>query len=114
MNHIVESWIGALPKPKDGSWPVLMNMVMAIGAFTGEASSKRADYYYCRLASQSLSLEVMQRGSLSLVQAIALMANYLQKRNKPNSGFTLLGVAMNMAQGLGLHREFSDTAISAF
>lgn len=40
------------------------------------------------------------------------MANYLQKRNKPNSGFTFLGIALNMALGLGMHHEFSDTAIN--
>lgn len=93
---------------------MLKNMVLAIGAFTGELNNKNADFHFYRNASRSLSMDVLQRGSLSLVQAIALMANYLQKRNKPNSGFTFLGVALHMAQGIGLHREFSDTAISAF
>lgn len=48
------------------------------------------------------------------MQALALTSNYLQKRNKPNSGFTFLGLAMNMAQGIGLHREFSESSISLF
>jgi transcriptional regulatory protein GAL4 len=113
-SSVLSFWTGALPKPKDGSWPVLMNMVLAIGAFTGELSSKNADFHFYRIASQSLSMDILQRGSLSLVQAIALMANYLQKRNRPNSGFTFLGVALHMAQGIGLHREFSETAISPF
>jgi hypothetical protein len=42
------------------------------------------------------------------------MANYLQKRNRPNSGFAMLGIVMNMAQSLGLHREFSGSTISIF
>lgn len=57
---------------------------------------------------------MLHRGTLSLVQAFALLANYLQKRNRPNSGFTLLGTAMNMAQGIGLHRELSGPAVTAF
>lgn len=103
-----------LPKPKDGSWPVLFNIVLAIGAYSSEISSQNADIHFYRQAFQSLSLSTLQRGSLSLVQALTLMANYLQKRNKPNSGFTFLGLAMNMAQGIGLHREFSETSISTF
>lgn len=41
-----------------------------------------------------------------MVQAMTLMANYLQKRNKPNSGYSHLGLAVRMAMGLGLHKEF--------
>lgn len=68
--------------------------------------------YFFGQAQSALSISLLQRGSLELVQAFTLMANYLQKRNKPNSGFTFLGIALNMALGLGMHHEFSDTAIS--
>lgn len=106
--------LGALPKPKDGSWPVLLNTVLAIGAHSGELCDQNADIHFYREASQYLSWDILHRGTLSLVQAFALLANYLQKRNRPNSGFTLLGIAVNMAQGLGLHREFSGPAVSPF
>ncbi|KAF4980055.1 hypothetical protein FDECE_17952 [Fusarium decemcellulare] len=107
-------FLGAIPKPKDGSWPVLLNMVLAVGAFAGPESSSNLDTYFYEQAHAAVSLELLQRGSLQLVQAFALMANYLQKRNKPNSGFTYLGIAFNMAMGLGLHREFSEKSISTF
>lgn len=88
--------------------------MLAIGAYSSEISNKNADVYFSREALQHLSANILQRGSLSLVQALTLIANYLQKRNKPNSGFTFLGIAMNMAQGIGLHREFSGSSISTF
>lgn len=106
--------IGALPKPKDGSWPVLLNTVLAIGAHSGELCNQNADIHFYREASKHLNWSFLHRGTLPLVQAFALLANYLQKRNRPNSGFTLLGTAVNMAQGLGLHREFSAPAVSPF
>ena len=34
------------------------------------------------------------------------MADYLQKRNKPNAGFALIGIAWSMGMAIGLHREF--------
>ncbi|KAK7407822.1 hypothetical protein QQX98_009993 [Neonectria punicea] len=103
----------AVPKPKDGSWPVLFNMVLAVGAFAGPESSSNVDAFFYNRAREALSVRLLQRGSLHLVQAFSLMANYLQKRNKPNSGFTFLGIAFNMAMGLGLHREFPDQSMSA-
>lgn len=89
-------------------------MVRAIGAFTGDASNHNADHFFYGIASQHLSFSLLQRGSLPFLQGLTLMANYLQKRNRPNSGFAMLGLAMNMAQSIGMHREFSTTSISPF
>lgn len=91
---------------------MLYNMVRAIGAFTGDATNPNADNFFYGIASQHLSLDLLQRGSLPLLQAVTLMANYLQKRNRPNSGFVILGIAMNMAQSIGMHREFPAASIS--
>ncbi|KAH7162013.1 fungal-specific transcription factor domain-containing protein [Dactylonectria estremocensis] len=113
MGKYAFSWC-AISKPKDGSWPVLYNMVLAVGAFAGPESSNASDGYFYSQARAALSMDLLQRGSLHLVQAFALMANYLQKRNKPNSGFVFLGIALNMGLGLGLHREFSEASISPF
>ena len=65
-------------------------------------------------ASKGISWIQLQKGTLPLVQAFVLLAIYLQKRNRPNSGFTLLGIAANMAQGIGLHREFSGSSVNPF
>lgn len=59
-------------------------------------------------------MDVLEKGSLSYVQAIVLMANYLQKRNKPNAGFILVGIGFSMALAIGLHREFGTPNTSPF
>ena len=105
-------WMGVLPKPRDGSWPILYNVILALGALSGDFSRQNADNYFYQTARQHLTWDILRRGSLPFVQALTLLANYLQKRDRPNSGFTLLGTAMNMAQGLGLHREFSANSIN--
>lgn len=59
-------------------------------------------------------MDILEKGSLSYVQAITLLANYLQKRNKPNAGFILIGIAFSMALAIGLHREFDTPTTSPF
>lgn len=59
-------------------------------------------------------MDILEKGSLSYVQAIVLMANYLQKRNKPNAGFLLIGIGFSMAFAVGLHREFGVPRTSPF
>lgn len=59
-------------------------------------------------------MDILEKGSLGYVQAITLLANYLQKRNKPNAGFILIGIAFSMALAIGLHREFDTPTTSPF
>ena len=106
--------LGALAKPRDGSWPLLYNIVLAIGAFVGDSNGTRADVPFFKEARKHLSIDVLEKGSLSYVQAIVLMANYMQKRNKPNAGFILIGIGWSMALAIGLHREFGMPSTSPF
>lgn len=105
---------GAVPKPRDGSWPLLYNMVVAIGAFVGDSDNSSTDLEFYRTARESISLSVLEKGSLGYVQGLMIMANYLQKRNKPNAGFALVGIAWSMAMSIGLHREFRNTSTTPF
>ena len=59
-------------------------------------------------------MDILEKGSLGYVQALTLLANYLQKRNKPNAGFILIGTAFSMALAIGLHREFDMPSTSPF
>lgn len=89
--------------------------------------------YFLERATASLSVEHLESGSLTLVQAFTLLSNLTQKRNKPNSGFvylgercrpcslaspidhsSLAGIAVRMAIGLGLHRELPSWNITSF
>ncbi|KKK24896.1 hypothetical protein ARAM_000130 [Aspergillus rambellii] len=105
---------GALAKPHDGSWPLLYYTVLAIGAFVGDSNGTKADIVFFKEARKHLSMDVLEKGSLSYVQAIVLMANYLQKRNKPNAAFILIGIGFSMALAIGLHREFGNPSTSPF
>ncbi|KAL3480037.1 fungal-specific transcription factor domain-containing protein [Aspergillus californicus] len=105
---------GALAKPHDGSWPLLYNIVLAIGAFAGDSNGTKTDIVFFKEARKHLSMDVLEKGSLSYVQAIVLMANYLQKRNKPNAAFILVGIGFSMALAIGLHREFGMPSTSPF
>ncbi|KAL4809138.1 fungal-specific transcription factor domain-containing protein [Aspergillus unguis] len=105
---------GALAKPHDGSWPLLYNTVLAIGAFAGDSNGTKMDIVFFKEARKHLSMDVLEKGSLSYVQAIVLMANYLQKRNKPNAAFILVGIGFSMALAIGLHREFGKPSTSPF
>ena len=106
---------GAIAKPKDGSWPLLYNMVLAMGAFAGDTCGADHDLPYFQAARECVTLSVIEKGSLSYVQGLMIMANYLQKRgNKPNAGFALIGIAWSMALAIGLHREFGPYGTTSF
>lgn len=89
-------------------------MVAAMGAFAGDSTDSNVDLQYYQVARNSISLEVIEKGSLCYVQGLTIMANYLQKRNKPNAGFALIGIAWSMALAIGLHREFGTSSTTAY
>ncbi|KAH7012682.1 uncharacterized protein B0I36DRAFT_355159 [Microdochium trichocladiopsis] len=76
------------------------------GAFVGGTDTSNNDVPFYKIARQSLTMDILEKGSLSYVQGLILRSNYLQKRNKPNSGFVLIGIGWSMALAIGLHREF--------
>ena len=92
-------------RPK-GTWHVLANLVAALGSFVSSTCSDDTDINLFNAVKSQLTIEALEAGSLGLVQAFAMAANYLQKRNRPNSGYTYGGVALRLAISLGLHKEF--------
>jgi transcriptional regulatory protein GAL4 len=96
-----------VPRPKNG-WMVLMYVVAAIGAFMAATTPNDDDLVLFHRARSYLSVEMLEIGNLTLVQSLTLISNYLQKRDRPNSGYNYLGLALRMAFGLGLHKEFPN------
>ena len=94
-------------RPK-GSWHTLANLVAALGSFVSSRSSDDIDINLFNAVKSNLTIDALEAGSLGLVQAFAMAANYLQKRNRPNSGYNYGGVALRLAISLGLHKEFPD------
>ena len=96
------------PRPIGGVWHVLANLVVAMGAFVSGTNPDDTDLTIFKAVKAGLSIESLEAGSLTLVQIFALAANYLQKRNKPNTGSAYAGIAVRLAIGLGLHKEFVE------
>lgn len=94
--------LGNMPK---GTWHVLSNLVAALGSFVSSPCSDDTHITLFNAVKSSLSIESLEAGSLGLVQAFAMAANYLQKRNRPNSGYNYGGLALRLAISLGLHKE---------
>jgi transcriptional regulatory protein GAL4 len=98
-------------RPGGSTWPILANIVAALGSFVSSTCSSDTDTTIFRAAKERLSIGVLEAGNLTLVQIFGLAANYLQKKNRPNSGYNYGGVALRLAIGLGLHKEFDGWKI---
>lgn len=98
-----------VPRPS-GCWDSLLYVVAAIGSFMSATSpDEDDDLVLFDMAKSRLSIDVLESGNVTLVQTLTLMSNYLQKRDRPNSGYNYLGLAVRMALGLGLHKHMDDT-----
>ncbi|KAI0380619.1 hypothetical protein F5Y04DRAFT_271326 [Hypomontagnella monticulosa] len=101
-----------IPRPDGNSWLVLAYVVAAIGVFSADTQISNVDLPLFAQARSMMSFNLLEVGNMTLVQAFTLISNYQQKRNKPNSGYNYLGLAVRMAMGLGLHKEFQGWTIS--
>lgn len=97
-----------IPRPKGNSWQVLLHIVATMGAFAASETAPEIDLALFEAAKARMSIDMFETGNITLVQALTLTSNYVQKRNKPNSGYNYLGLAKRMALGIGLHKEFKD------
>ncbi|KAE8372500.1 fungal-specific transcription factor domain-containing protein [Aspergillus bertholletiae] len=87
------------------SWNPIFYMVLAIGSWITGADTEPDAYDFYAAARSHMSLRMLEVGNILTVQAFLLMGNYLQKRDRPNTGYNFIGMAYRMALGLGLHRE---------
>ncbi|KAI7124735.1 hypothetical protein KC324_g17794 [Hortaea werneckii] len=77
-----------IPRPSGRSWYALAYMLGAIGLFTTATGHVTRDLDLFEAAKANISIGSLESGNLPLVQVLVLMSNYLQKRNKPNSGYS--------------------------
>ncbi|PWY69029.1 hypothetical protein BO94DRAFT_590608 [Aspergillus sclerotioniger CBS 115572] len=91
--------------PDGSTWHMIFYLVLAIGDWTLSGGSKVEQSKYYMAARSRMSIHLLESGSLLTVQAFLLMGNFLQKRDRPNTGYNFIGIAYRMALGLGLHRE---------
>lgn len=101
--------------PPPTCWKSLLYIVAAIGSFTSAKSADdHEDLVFFDRSKQNLSIEDWETGNLTLVQTLGLMSSYLQLRDRPNSGYNYLGMAVRMAMGLGIHKNIDDSGIPLF
>ncbi|KAJ6037903.1 hypothetical protein N7499_004115 [Penicillium canescens] len=100
-------------RPPGTAWHILLNAILALGAWSiGDDSSDLDITFYQEARGYLQQASVFETGNLTLVQGLLLLSNYAQKRNKPNTGWNYLGLAVRMAMSLGLHKEFPGWRIS--
>lgn len=86
-------------------WRITYYMVLAIGHWASSTESEHLQSKYYNAARASLSIHMLESGTVETVQMFLLMGNYLQKRDRTNTGYSFIGLACRLALGLGLHRE---------
>ncbi|KIW62361.1 hypothetical protein, variant [Phialophora macrospora] len=96
------------------TWHTLANLVAALGSFVSSPCSDETHATLFNAVKANLSIDSLETGSITLVQAFAMAANYLQKRNRPNSGYNYGGIALRLAISLGLHKEFRGWQTAPF
>ncbi|KAL2869904.1 Zn(II)2Cys6 transcription factor [Aspergillus lucknowensis] len=87
------------------NWYVIFYLVLAIGHWISTERAETGECRYYMAAKSRMSMQMLESGNLPAVQAFLLMGNYLQKRDRPNTGYNYIGMAYRIALGLGLHRE---------
>lgn len=80
-------------------------MVLALGQWLLSSGPDQAQRSYYAVARSLFTVQMLEAGTLGTVQALILMGNYLQKMDRPNTGYNLIGIAHRMSIGLGLYRE---------
>lgn len=86
------------------SWCALRNMVLALGYIASASSTHLGHITYYKSALKCMDLSCLGSGHIHTVQALALLGGYyLHYCNKPNMASAVMGAAMRMAVGIGLH-----------
>ncbi|KAI0189066.1 fungal-specific transcription factor domain-containing protein [Astrocystis sublimbata] len=93
----------------NGLFFCLLNVVFAMGALFDTAinPSDRDDVSrsFFQRAKSLLHFDIFAHGSLALVQILLLMGQYLQSTDESSSCWNVVGLAIRIAQCIGLHEE---------
>lgn len=76
-----------IPRPNGMAFEALVYMLGAIGLFsTANTTTEKNndDLKLFEAAKLNIKIDVLEKGNVTLLQVLALMSNYLQKRGKPN------------------------------
>jgi hypothetical protein len=87
----------------------MLNMIFALGAhFSPNTDPKNRVYvshsFYER-GKKLIDIELLANGVLALVQTLLLTGQYLQSTEMSNSCWNIVGLAVRVAQSIGLHHD---------
>ncbi|KAH6605522.1 c6 transcription factor [Trichoderma cornu-damae] len=87
----------------------MLNTVFALGAlFSPRMDHKDRDQAsrdFFERAKKLMDLDMLAAGSLALVQTLLLMGQYLQSTEMSSSCWNIVGLAVRVAQSIGLHHD---------
>jgi hypothetical protein len=92
--------------PSNQSFYCALNMMLALGTqFLDISVSQRKNItsMFEQRSKNLLAVDMMDRGSIAVVQTLLLNGQYLQSTFCPQRCWNCIGVACRIAQGLGLH-----------
>lgn len=86
-----------------------LNLVFALGCQlspdTNESEREIASDVFFQRSKKLLHFDILEAGSIKVVQALLLMGQYLQCTKLPGRCWIVVGLAIRVAQGIGLHLE---------
>jgi transcriptional regulatory protein GAL4 len=102
-----------VPRPPQRSWDMLYYAILALGAWSlNNDQVGLEDHLYRRALTLGQHESVFEATNLTSIQALILLSNLSQKKNSPNTGWNLLGLAVRNALSIALHRELPHWNIS--
>lgn len=90
-------------------WQLLLNIVLAIGAWCVDGDATEIDLFYYQSAKSHLTGKLFESGSTRLVVCFFLLSKYAQWRQKSNSAYQYIGHSLRLATSLGLYKELPNT-----
>jgi hypothetical protein len=96
--------------PSEQTFYCALNMMLALGAQFLDISVSQRNKITAMFEQRSknlLAVDMMDRGSIAVVQTLLLHGQYLQSTFSPQRCWNSIGVACRIAQGLGLHVDYS-------
>ena len=95
------------------SFYCLLNALFALGALylpdMDRAGRERLGRIFFERCKGFLDLDLLASGGLALVQTLLLVGQYLQSTDMSRSCWNIIGLAVRVAQSIGLHQEARGT-----
>lgn len=87
----------------------LLNIMFALGSFfdpatAGTRHDSISSTFFAR-AKNLIDFDMLSHGNIFLVQALLLLAQYLQSTDMANACWNMTGLAIRVAHGIGLHHD---------